>query len=191
MKNNTNNQDKRVVPSVHSGCSLAETGWSEYDDYDNPLKSFKIIPEGTESNWLVDEVNEYDGFDGKSVEIVHVLKPEIIDPSYVRDEALITITVPEGVHPITFLKENVSNLDQAWVLLSKNVVETLRELPNRYHQKTVAYGEFFRFENFDTVSLQEIEYFDDWKVLLNWEFDKEKFERNDTPDFIIQLKMKE
>lgn len=191
MKHNTNNSVKTVVPSIKSRCSLAETGKNEYDDYDNPLLPLRIIPHGTEPRWVTEEVEEYEGFDGNSVNIRRALKPGIYDPSCVREEPVVIITVPEDVHPIAFLKGIVADLNQAWVFVTEKVVERLRKLPTKYHQATVAYGEFFRFENLDTISLQAVKYFDDWKVFLDWEFDGKKFTRKDIPEFIILLETKE
>lgn len=187
MKNSI--YDKRQVPSIHTGCSLAETGAGDYDDFDNPLKELEVIPEGTEEKWLLTMDKKYMGFDGEITEVEHVLKPEVKSPEFVREEPLITITVPEKVHPIIFLKETVANLEHAWVFISKDVEAKLRELPIMYHQNTVAYGEFFRFENFDEISLQRVKYFDDWKVFYEWKFNDENFTRTDTPEFIIQLEM--
>lgn len=189
MKNSIYN--KREVPSIHPGCSLAETGASDYDDFDNPLEALEIIPKGKENEWLFKQVRTYMGFDGETVEVKYMLSPEAKAPSYVREEALVTITVPEGVHPITFLKETVANLEHAWVFVSKEVAERLRKLPTKYYQDTVAYGEFFRFETFDEISLQKVKYFDDWKVLYEWSFERERFMRPDAPEFIIQLEMKD
>ena len=67
MKNSIYN--KREVPSVHSGCSLAETGAGDYDDFDNPLKALDIIPEGKEVPF-VKNVNKYVS-DGEHYEDVH------------------------------------------------------------------------------------------------------------------------
>lgn len=181
----------RNVPSIPCGCSLAETGRSEYDDYDNPLKALKVIPEGTEDRWLDKAVEYYTAYEEETVEVVNSLKPGIDSPSDVRDEGIVTITIPKDVHPIEFLKKIVANSDRAWIFVNESIVETLRKLPTKYHQNTVAYGEFFRFENLDTISLQAIEYFDDWKVILDWEFDGEKFTRVDVPEFIIQLELRD
>lgn len=189
MKNSIYN--KRKVPSINPRCSLAETGRNDYDDYDNPLKALKVIPEGTEDRWLIEETKECESFDGEYLKIERVLRPEVKAPACVRNETLVTITVPEGVHPITFLKETVANLEHAWVFVSKEVAKMLRKLPTKYYQDTVAYGEFFRFETFDEISLQTVEYFDDWKVLCEWEFEGDKFARTANPEFIIQLEMKD
>jgi len=187
MKNSNNNYVNNV-PCIHSGCSMAETGWSEYDDFDNPLKPLDIIPEGKE-NLLVKNVNSYT-YNGEDYEDVDFgLPPEMENPSTVREEPLVTVIVPSGVHPITFLKEKGVNIENSWVFINNDVADVLRKMPYKYHQATVAYGEFFRFENFDTISLQFVKYFDNWNVLLDWEFDGKKFVRNDKPECIIEVVM--
>ena len=185
MKNSIN--ERRNVPSIHTGCSLAETGYFDYDDYNNPLGELDIV-EGTEVE-LLEERTQRDGFDGPYLEIKIKLPPEVKKPADARKEPLVTITVPLGVHPIAFLKEKGVEITKAWVFMDSSVVETMRKSPRRYHQESVAYGEFFRFENFDTISLQEVKYFDTWKVLLEWEFDGEKLQRPEIPETIIEVVM--
>lgn len=187
MKNSKNNNVKNV-PSIHTGCSMAETGYNDYDDFDHPLKALDIIPEGKEIPF-VKTVDSYSA-DGEDCEVVgFTLPPEMENPSSVREEPLVTVVVPSGVHPITFLKEKGVDIENSWIFMNDDVADVLRKMPYRYHQATVAYGEFFRFENFDTISLQSVKYFDSWKVLLDWEFDGKKFERNDTPECIIEVVM--
>ena len=185
MKDNKNTNVN--VPCIHSGCNLAETGASDYDNFDAPLGALDIT-EGQDVQ-LVEERNQRDGFDGPYVEVKVTLPPQVQNPADVREEPMVTITVPSGVHPITFLKEKGVEITKAWVFMDSNVVKTLRKLPRRYHQNTVAYGEFFRFENLDTISLQEVKYFDHWHVLLEWEFNGEKLQRPEIPETIIEVVM--
>lgn len=185
MEDNKNNVN--VPNSIHSGCSLAETGSHDYDDFDNPLAPLDIIPEEADIQFVENCRQMFDGFDGPYLEVRRVLPSGIKSPSDVRKEILVSVTIPSGEHPIDFLKRHVE-ITNAWVFLDSNVLEALRKLPHKFHQATVAYGEFFRFEDFDTISLQEVQYFDDWKVLKNWNFDGEEFSRVDTPDFIVQLR---
>jgi len=111
------------------------------------------------------------------------------NPSSVREEPLVTVVVPSGIHPIAFLKGNGVNIQKSWVFMNNDVADVLRNTPYKFHQATVAYGEFFRFENLDTISLQFVKYFDNWKVLLDWEFDGKKFVRIDKPECIIEVVM--
>ena len=188
MKNSSNNYEKKNVPSIQCGCSLAETGRNEYDDYNNPLKPLDIIPQGKEIPF-VKNVNSY-RYDGEEYEDINfTLPPEMENPSSVRDELLVTVMVPSGVHPITFLKENGVDIENSWIFMNNDVVDVLKKMPYKFHQATVAYGEFFRFNNFDTISLQAVKYFNNWKVLLNGEFDGKKFVRIDKPECIIEVMM--
>ena len=187
MKNSINNKEKNVS-CIHPGCGFAETGRSDYDDFDNPLKAIDIIPQGTEIR-LIETKNVQNGLDGPYLEITRQLPPEVARPSDVRRESLVTVIVPAGEHPIDFLKEIGVDITKAWVFMEEKVVKTLKEFPCKFHQKTVAYGEFFRFENFDTISLQTVEYFDSWRVLFNWEFDGKKFGRTEEPEVIIEVVM--
>lgn len=180
--------NKREVPSIHPGCSMAETGWNEWDDYDNPLKPLDIIPEGKVIHFI-ERKTEYKGCDGPYVDVKIELPSEFEHPSSVREEPLVTVTVPSGVHPITFLKEKGVDIENSWIFMNNDVVEAIQKMPYRYHQATVAYGEFFRFESLDTISLQSVKYFDSWKVLLDWEFDGKEFVRIDNPVSIIEVVM--
>ena len=188
MKVNNFNE-KRNVPVIHPGCSLAETGHGEFDDFDNPLAPMNIFPEGKNIQ-LLEEVERNEGFDGPYLEITRKLPPELEkQPSSVREEPLVTVTVPSGMHPITCLKEMGIDINNSWVFMNEDVVNMIRKMPYRYHHASVAYGEFFRFENFDTISLQTVKYYDSWNVLLNWEFDGEKFVRDEEPVSIIEVVM--
>ena len=82
-------------------------------------------------------------------------------------------------------------MDKELFFLHKNVVDVLRSRPLKYHQKTVAYGEFFRFEDLDEISLQEVEHFTDWKIIFEGKIDGEVFYRPDTPELIIEVVMEE
>ena len=184
MKNSIFN--KKEVPAVHPGCSLAETGRGEYDDFDNPLKPLDIIPESKKESVLKKDLKPY-VCDGENYEEVkYVLSHEIVNPAQVREEALVTVVIPSGVHPVTFLKEHL-DIEKAWVFMHNDVVQILRDMPRRFYHDTVAYGEFFRFENFDTISLQKVEHFDKWKVLVEWDFGEGVCVREDIPEFIIEL----
>lgn len=180
---------KREVPVMHPGCSMAETGAGDWDDFDNPLGEFNIIPEGKES-LLVRNVDEY-RFDGETQkEVYYTLPSEIEKPSSIRDESVITVFVPSDVHPFSYLKEiGIDITKAAWIFLHKDVIDVLRKLPWRHYLDTVAYGEFFRFEDFDTVSLQKVEYFPEWKVILEGKVGEQEFYRPDTPEYIIELVM--
>ena len=179
---------KYVPSNKHPGCSLAETGLSDYDDFDNPLKPLDIIPKGKEK-LLIRTVYSYKS-DGEYYEdVFYKLPSEINSPSQVREEFLVSLVVPLGMHPFTFLKEKGVDITNAWIFMNEELVEKLRQFPNKFHQPSVAYGEFFRFESGDSVSLQSVEYFKDWKVLLNWEIDGKKFIRNDMPGYIIEMVM--
>lgn len=179
--------NKRQVPVMHPGCSLAETGAAEFDDFDNPLKPLDIVPVGTDI--LVEMESVWESFDGRHVEVYLKLPEGIENPSSVRQESHEIVVVPLGVHPVTFLKEKGVDITTAWVFMHEEVVKTLRKLPCRFHQKTVAYGEFFRFEDFDTMSLQEVEYFPKWRVVYEGEINEKRFHRNDTPERIIEVVM--
>ena len=188
MKNNSINNKVNNVPSVHKGCSMAETGWNDYDDFDHPLKPLDIIPKGKEIPFVKTEASyRADGED--YVDIDFKLPPEMESPSSVREETLVTVTVPYGVHPFSYLKAKGVDVSQAWVFVHKDVVDVFRKLPYRFHQETVAYGEFFRFENFDTISLQTVKYFSNWKVILEGRFDEGMFFRPDIPKIIIEVVM--
>ena len=179
--------NKREVPAVHPVCSLAETGRGEYDDFDNPLKPLDIISEGDKELVLKEELKPY-GCDGYT-EVNHLLDDKIVSPSQLCKKGLVTVAVPSGVHPITFLKENGIDvgIEKAWVFMKKDVVDVLRKMPYKFHQKSVAYGEIFRYENFDIISLQEVKYFLDWKVVLEGEINGKKFYRPDVPEIIIEV----
>lgn len=99
------------------------------------------------------------------------------------------MAVPLGVHPITFLKENgiVEGIENAWVFMNKDVVDVLRKMPYKFHQKSVAYGEVFRYENFDIISLQEVKYFSDWKIVREGEINEKRFFMPDAPEVIIEV----
>lgn len=188
-KGDSNMKDKNnkaYVPYIHPGCSLAETGRGEYDDFDNPLRALDIIPEGKEISFVrTEKTYRFDGED--YVDIKFALPPEMKNPSSIRKEPLIAVIITPGVHPITFLKEKGVNIENAWIFMHEEVVETLRKLPYRYHQKTVAYGEFFRFEDFDTISLQTVQYLPNWRVVLNGQINGKEFSRPSTPECIIEL----
>lgn len=184
MKNSIYNQ--KEVPSIHTGCSLAETGASEYDDFDNPLGELDIIPRGTDIHF-VEERNEVEGFDGPYVEVKVTLPLEIQNPSSVRDEPLVTVVVSSGVHPITLFNPEVIN--HAWIILDKDVVEKIREFPYKFQQDTISYGEFFRLENNDSFSLQKVKYFEGWRVLQECNIDGTIFQRPKYPEFIIEMVM--
>lgn len=186
MKNSIYN--KREVPSVHLGCSMAETG--VYDDFDNPLKALNIIPENKENTVLVRTVEKFIS-DGEYHEEVRCeLSSEIENPSHVMDERFtIMVVVPSGVHPFTYLKEIGVDMTKDWVFLHEDVVDVLRKLPCMYHQETVAYGEFFRFEDFDEVSLQKVKYFADWKVILEGKINEEEFYRPERLESVIEVVM--
>lgn len=179
---------KKEVPSIHPGCSLAETGWNEWDNYDDPLGALNPIPEGKQS--LVQQVIEpYESEGDRYVNVHYALPSEFTKPSDIRDEPKVIIEVPSGVHPFSYLKEQGVDFDNAWVFMHEEVVETIRKLPYRYYQDTVAYGEFFRFEDLDKVYLQKVEYFPDWKVILEGEIADELFCRPDIPPAIIEVVM--
>ena len=186
MKNSIYN--KREVPTMHPRCSLAETGAGDYDDFDNPLGALNIIPEGTDIQ-LLEEKEQHDGFDGPYVDVKLSLPPEVERPSHVRKENLVTVEVPSGVHPFTFLKEKGVDIENSWIFMNDDVVDTLKKMPYRYHQVTVAYGEFFRFESFDEISLQEVEYFKKWKIILEGKICEKEFYRTDSPESIIEVVM--
>ena len=186
MKNSIYN--KREVPSVHSGCSLAETGAGDYDDFDNRLEDLDIIPDGKEISFVRNEDSyRYDGEEHVNVELT--LPPKIQNPSSVREEPLVIVVVPVGVHPFTFLKEKGVNMEKSWIFMHNDVVDMLRKMPYRYHQATVAYGEFFRFESFDEISLQDVKYFKKWKILLEGKICGKELYRTDTPERIIEVVM--
>ena len=148
--------NKKEVPAVHPGCSLAETGRNEYDDFDNPLKPFNLIPEEEKEVVLKKELTPYECDGEKHVGVNYVLSDEIVSPSQLCKKSVVIVAVPSGVHPITFLKENgiVEGIEKAWIFLNIDVIETLRKLPIRFYHDTVAYGEFFRFPCMDEVVLQ-------------------------------------
>jgi len=190
MKNNSI-YTEREVPSVHPGCTLAETGAGDYDDFDNPLKSFNVIPEGKEDTVLVRTVKKYIS-DGEYHEDFHYeLSSEIECPSDALEEQFsITVVVPSGVHPFDYLKKSGVNIANAWVFMHKEVVDNLRTLPYKHHLETVAFGEFFRFEDCDTISLQCVEHFPNWKVILVGKINEEDFYRPESPETIIEVVMK-
>lgn len=183
MKNSIYN--KKEVPERI--CSMAEEYL--YDDFDNPLGSFGIIPKGKEDTVLVKTVENYVS-DGEYYEDVHYeLSTNIQSPSDAMDEHFtLVIVIPEGVHPFTYLKECV-DMNKEWIFLNKDVVEVLRKAPCKYYQKTIAYGEFFRFEDFDEVSLQDVQHFTDWKVILEGKISTEEFYRPERPETIIEVVM--
>lgn len=184
---------KNVPENVRIGCNMAETGlhdtgWNDYDDFDHPLRPFDIIPEG--SDVTLDEVREQCNVDGEEFFDTHyVLPAEFTKPSSVRDESLVTIIVPNGMHPFDFLKQSGVSIEKAWIFMDEDCVEAMRRLPNKFHQATVAYGEFFRFEDNDTISLQAVKYFLTWKIALNCEVEGKTFERPESPECIIQMEM--
>lgn len=188
MKNNSI-YNKREVPGVHTGCSMAETGAYDYDDFDNPLGKLNIISKEKEC-LLVRNVDTYQ-YDGENhANVYYTLSSEIQNPSSVREETTIKVVVPSGIHPITFLRERIMiDVSEAWVFLHKDVVDVLRKLPCRYHQNTVASGEFFRFEDFTEISLQEVEYFSKWKVIFELRDDEGMILRPWLPKFIIEVVM--
>lgn len=187
MKNNSINNKKEVL-YIHPGCSMAETGFDEYDDFDNPLKLFDFVPEGKEVPFER-HVENYKA-DGEEYEDVYLnLPPEIKNPSQVRDEPNVTVNVPVGVHPVTFLKDIGVDFTKAWVFIRKEVVETMRKLPLKYHQNTIAYGEFFRFEDFEEVSLQGVMYLPEWRIILEGKIGGEDFKRIENPECIIEVVM--
>jgi len=184
MKNNSINNKVNYVPN------MAEPRFTDFDDLDNPLKPLDIIPEGKE-NFLKTEAKPYE-YDGeKHMNVSYILTSEIKNPSDVREEQLVRVVVPSGVHPITFLKENGIGVDieKTWIFMNNDVADVLRKMPYKFHQATVAYGEFFRFENFDTISLQKVKYFPDWNVVLEGKIDEKVFGRPEIPQIIIEVIM--
>ena len=180
---------EREVPMMHPGCSMAETGANDYDDFDNPLPEFKVIPEGKEIPFVKkEEETVYDGSDSYK-HIEYSLPPEIKTPADVREEPRVTVVIPKGVHPFTYLKDSGVDFTKAWIFLRKDVVETLRKLPVHFHHDTVAYGEFFRFVDLNEISLQKIEYFPDWKMIFEGKLGGEEFYRTETPECIIEVVM--
>lgn len=184
MKNSIYNE--REVPMMHPRCSMAETGAGDYDDFDNPLKSFNIIPEGKE-DLLIRHVEAYK-YDGENhEEVSYTLPCGIENPSSVREEPLVTVVVSSEVHPITLLNPEV--IKNAWIFCKEDVVEEIRKFPYRYQQDTIAYGEFFRLENCDSFSLQKVEHFEGWRVLRECEINGTVYQRPDVPEYIIELVM--
>ena len=183
--------NKREVPSVHPGCSLAETGWNDYDDFDNPLGPMNIIPKA-KIETLLEEVAIPYKFDGERyVDITYKLSPEIKSPSEVRDEPHVKVIVPSGVHPFVFLMENGSiDIKNSWVFMNKDVVDVLRRMPCRCHQASMAYGEFFRFENFNEIVLQDVSHFS-WGIIREGKLNGEIFDRPDIPQTIIEVVLAE
>jgi len=188
MKNSTNN-NVNDVPSIHTGCSMAETGRNDYDDFDNPLKPMDIIPEAQKNEVLVERRTQCQGYDGPYEEIEVKLLPEFRKPASVREESHITLYIPSGVHFLDLFKEKSENLEKTWIFLHKDVVEELRKFPIKFYHDSVAYGEIFRLKNDDSFSLQEVEFYHDWKVLLNCEIDDKKISRCEKPEVIIQLEL--
>ena len=184
MKNSIYN--KREVPSVHFGCSMAETGASDYDDFDNPLAPLNVIPEGKDI-LFVENRTEYTGIDGKYEDVKRELPAGLENPSSVREEPLVTVVVSSGVHPITLVNPEVIN--HAWIFYRKDVVEEIRKFPYKYQQDSIAYGEFFRLENCDSFSLQKVEYFEGWRVLRECEINGIVYQRPEVPEYIIELVM--
>jgi len=187
MKNSSSNM--REVPRIHPGCSMAETGYNDYDDFDNPLRPLDIIPEDRKGKVLSEEKTQEKGYDGYYVDKKLELLPEFTKPSSVREEQYVTILIPSsgGVDFVTLF--GGINFKKAWVFMNEDVVEELRKHPYKYHNKTVAYGEIFRLEDNDTFWLQDVKYFDGWKVLLKCEINGEVFHRLEKPEFIIQFEM--
>ena len=180
-------ETNREVPSVHTGCSLAETGWNEYDDFDNSLKPLNVIPGEKKDEVLQEKFISSQGFDGYYDDKKLELLPEFTKPSSLRTEPLVTITVPSGIHPITLLKPEVIN--HAWIILDKDVVEKIKDFTYKFKQNTFAFGEFFRLENNDTFTLQKIEYFEGWRVLRECNIDGVIFQRPECPEFIVEMIM--
>lgn len=185
MKNSIYN--KKEVPAMQI-CSQAENYL--YDDVDNPLGEFDIIPEGKKDTVLVKTVENYVS-DGENYEDVHYsLSTGIENLSDVLEEPNVKVIVPFGVHPFAYLKEIGVDFTKSWVFMHEEVVDTLRKLPYKHHLDTVAYGEFFRFEDYDTMSLQKVEYFPKWKVILEGKLSTEEFYRPESPEAIIEVVMK-
>ena len=178
MKNSLNNNENYVP-------SMAEPRFADFDDLDNPLKSFKVIPEEKKDYVLQEKENPCNGDGGSYVDTKLELLPEFTKPSSLREEPLVTITVPSGIHPITLIKPEVIN--HAWIILSKDVVEKLREFSYKFKQNTIAYGEFFRLENDDSFYLQRVEHFDGWRVLRECQINGETFRVPECPEFIIEM----
>jgi len=187
MKDNKNNNVNNV-PSIHSGCSLAETGWNDYDDFDNPLGELKIIPKEKEG-LLVRNVEAYKVDGEYHKEVSYILPSDIQNPSSILEKATVTVAVPSGIHPITFLIGKGIDISEAWVFLHEDVVDVLRKLPCRYHQNTVARGEFFRFEDFTEISLQNVEYFPKWKAIFETKIKGGTIFSPWVPGFIIEVVM--
>ena len=187
MKNISKNIEERNVPSIHPGCSLAETGWNDYDDFDNPLKALDIIPEDTKKMVLEEKSIPCEGEDESYVVVKYQLKPGFTTPASVRTESHMNLILSAGVHFMPLFKEKGVNLEKAWVFMDEKFVEELRKFPYKHHLDTVAYGEFFRLPNNDTFSLQEVEYFEGWRVVCKWQIDGKGFVRPETPQIIIQL----
>ena len=180
---------EREVPMMHPGCSMAETGASDYDDFDNPLPAFNVIPEGKEIPFVKKECSTpYDGSECyKYTE--YILPSDIKTPADVREEPRITVVIPEGIHPFTYLKESGVDFTKTWIFLSMDVIATMRKLPVHFHHATVAYGEFFRFVDLNEISLQKVEHFPDWKMIFEGKLDDEEFYRTETPECIIEVVM--
>ena len=189
MNNNINNTSAKVPNTrIHSGCSLAATGRFNYDYFDEPLAPFAIIPEETDIQFIKEE-RAGRGLDGPFVDVKYRLPDGMENPSSVREEPLVTVAVPVGVHPFTFLKEKGVDIENSWIFMNNDVANVLRKMPCRFHQVTIAYGEFFRFEDFDTISLQTVEYFPDWKVIMDGKIGEKEFNRTDKPVSIIEVVM--
>lgn len=185
MKNSI--YSKREVPSIHPGCSLAETGAGDYDDFDNPLGAFDIVSEEKKKEVLTKKIETWKGYDGECTEVEFVLKPEIKFPSSVRNEHLKLIPILYGDDPFISLKNMGIDFENSWVLISGAIVDALRKKPCSYHHETIAYGEFFRFLDGDEISLQNVKYFEKWKIILEGKICGKEFYRADKPTHIYEV----
>lgn len=188
MANNSIYNKKEVPTTIHTtGCSMAETGRNDYDDFNKPLKPLNVIPEEKKDEVLKENYIPCKGYDGDYMDVKLELLPEFTKPSALRPEPLVTVTVPAGIHPIALL--NPEAINQAWIILNPEVVKELRKFPYKFQQDTVAYGEFFRLENNDSFSLQEVKYFEGWRVIRECNIDGVVYQRPENPEFIIEMVM--
>ena len=183
---NSNLDSKKSVPSIHPGCSLAETGGNEYDDFDHPLEPMLVVDE---SSMIEERIPYNDGIDGPYVEVKKRLPDGIQTPADAREETVITIAI-KNFHPLFAVKKLIADVTSAWIFLDPQAVKYLEEFQYKFRQNSVSRGKFFRLPNNDTFALQQVKYFEGWECLHEWEIDGKKFERTETPEFIIQVVMK-
>lgn len=189
MKDNKN-INENVPNSICTRCSLANH--IDYKDWEKRLRPLDIIPEKKKEKVLRVKTTPWKGIDGEYVDTKLELLPEFTTPASVREEQSITLYSPYGRfggHFMLLLKGRVINFEKAWIFMSEDFVKELRKFPYKYHEKTVTDGEFFRLEDNDTFSLQDVEHFEGWKVLLKCEIDDKEFLRPEKPDVIILLDM--